>query len=160
MQLVGSAIFFSIRQLFRMYSWICHCGGSVSVTDPHNRSLVTRCLQRRSKVLEPLWITNSGLHFKQMSPMHFTKHYKHQKWTWKRNNHHVTSVGRRKNLSSRQDSNLWPPKHRASALSTWATQPSKLKFLLGHHLATNSFGVGRLFNKSSCQLQNFRRHGD
>ena len=39
-------------------------------------------------------------------------------------------------------------------------QPSKLKFLLGRHLATNSFGLGRLINKSSRQLQNFRRHGD
>ena len=39
-------------------------------------------------------------------------------------------------------------------------QPSKLKFLLGRHLATNSFGLGRLFYKSSCQIQNFRRHGD
>ena len=38
-------------------------------------------------------------------------------------------------------------------------QPSKLKFLLGRHLATNSFGLGRLFYKSSCQLQNFRCHG-
>ena len=26
-------------------------------------------------------------------------------------------------------------------------QPPKLKFLLGHHLATNSFGLGRLFYK-------------
>ena len=32
--------------------------------------------------------------------------------------------------------------------------------MLGHHLATNSFGLGRLFYKSSRQLQNFRRHGD
>ena len=39
-------------------------------------------------------------------------------------------------------------------------QPSKLKLLLGHHLATNSFGLGRLFYKSSCQLQNFRHHGN
>ena len=39
-------------------------------------------------------------------------------------------------------------------------QPSKLKFLLGHHLATNSFGLGKLFYKSSHQLQNFRCHGD
>ena len=39
-------------------------------------------------------------------------------------------------------------------------QPSKLKLLLAHHLATNSFGLGRLFYKSSRQLQNFRRHGD
>ena len=38
-------------------------------------------------------------------------------------------------------------------------QPSKLKLLLSHHLATNSFGLGRLFYKSSRQLQNFRRHG-
>ena len=82
------------------------------------------------------------------------------KWMWKWNNQHVTSVGQRKTLSPRQDSNLWPPKHRAGALSTWATQPSRLKFLLGHHLATNSFGLGRLFYKSSRQLQNFRRHGD
>ena len=34
-------------------------------------------------------------------------------------------------------------------------QPSKLKFF-----ATNSFGLGRLFYKSSRQLQNFRRHGN
>jgi len=40
------------------------------------------------------------------------------------------------------------------------SQPSKLNFLLGRHLATNSFGLGRLFYKSRCQLQNFRRHGD
>ena len=39
-------------------------------------------------------------------------------------------------------------------------QPSKLKFLLGRHLATKSFGLGRLFYKSSRQLQNFRHHGD
>ena len=39
-------------------------------------------------------------------------------------------------------------------------QPSKLKLLLCHHLATNSFGLGRRFYKSSRQLQNFRRHGD
>ena len=37
-------------------------------------------------------------------------------------------------------------------------QPFKLKFLLGHHLATNSFGLGRLFYKSSRQLQNFSCH--
>ena len=40
------------------------------------------------------------------------------------------------------------------------SQPSKLKFLLGRHLATNSFGLGRLFYKSSRQLQNFRCYGD
>ena len=40
------------------------------------------------------------------------------------------------------------------------SQPSKLKFLLGCHLATNSFSLGRLFYKSRCQLQNFRCHGD
>ena len=39
-------------------------------------------------------------------------------------------------------------------------QPSKLKFLLGCHMATNSFGLGRPFYKSSCQLQNFRHHGN
>ena len=37
-----------------------------------------------------------------------------------------------------------------------AHQPSKLKFLLGRHLATNSFSLGRLFYKSSHQLQNFK----
>ena len=41
-----------------------------------------------------------------------------------------------------------------------STQPSKLKFLPGGHLATNSSGLGRLFYKSSCRLQNFRRHGN
>ena len=41
-----------------------------------------------------------------------------------------------------------------------SNQPSKLKFLLVRHLATKSFGLGRLFYKSSRQLQNFRRHGD
>ena len=40
------------------------------------------------------------------------------------------------------------------------SQPSKLKFLRGRHLVTNSLGLGRLFYKSSRQLQNFRRHGD
>ena len=39
-------------------------------------------------------------------------------------------------------------------------QPSKLTFLLGHHLATNSLGLGRPFYKSSRQLQNFRHYGD
>ena len=39
-------------------------------------------------------------------------------------------------------------------------QPSTLKFLPCRHLATNSFGLGRLFYKSSRQLQNFRSHGD
>ena len=39
-----------------------------------------------------------------------------------------------------------------------ARQPSKLKFLLGRHLATNSFGLGRPLYKSSRQLQNFRCH--
>ena len=39
-----------------------------------------------------------------------------------------------------------------------AHQPSKLKFLLGRHLATNSFSLGRPLYKSSHQLQNFRCH--
>ena len=39
-------------------------------------------------------------------------------------------------------------------------QPSKLKFLLGRHLATNSFGLGELLYKSSRHLQNFRHQGD
>ena len=37
--------------------------------------------------------------------------------------------------------------------------PLKLKFLLGRHFTTNSFGLGRLFYKSSRQLQNVRHHG-
>ena len=37
-------------------------------------------------------------------------------------------------------------------------QPSK--FLLRHHLASKSFGLGRLYCKSSHQVQNFRHHGD
>ena len=48
-----------------------------------------------------------------------------------------------------------------AGLQKWPVQqPSKLKFLLGHHLATNSFGLGRPFYRSRPQLQNFRRHGD
>ena len=39
-------------------------------------------------------------------------------------------------------------------------QPFKLNVLLGCHLATNSFGLGRPFYKSSRQLQNFRHHGN
>ena len=39
-------------------------------------------------------------------------------------------------------------------------QPPKLKFLLGHHLATNPFGSGKLFYKSSRWLQNVRCHSD
>ena len=39
-------------------------------------------------------------------------------------------------------------------------QPCKLKFLLSFHLATYSVGLGRLFYKPSCQLQNLRCHGD
>ena len=41
---------------------------------------------------------------------------------WKLINQHVTSVGQRKNQSPQEDSNLWPPKHWAGALSTWAIQ--------------------------------------
>ena len=38
--------------------------------------------------------------------------------------------------------------------------PSKLKFLLGRHLATNSFASGKLFYKSGRRLQNVRCHSD
>ena len=52
----------------------------------------------------------------------------------------------------------------ANLVSCWVgfviSQPSKSKFLLGRHLATNSFGLGRLFHKLSCQLRNFRCHGN
>ena len=41
---------------------------------------------------------------------------------------------------------------------TVPVQPSKLKFLLSHHFTTNPFGLGRLFDKSSRQLQTFRHH--
>ena len=40
------------------------------------------------------------------------------------NNQHITSLGQRRNLSPRQNSNLWPPKHVAGALSSWATENS------------------------------------
>jgi len=43
---------------------------------------------------------------------------------WKRDNQHVTSMGQRKHLSPRQDSNLWPSKHWAGTLSTWAMENS------------------------------------
>ena len=43
---------------------------------------------------------------------------------WKWNDQHVTIMRQRKNLSPRQDSNLRPPKHRAGALFTWATEDS------------------------------------
>ena len=41
------------------------------------------------------------------------------KQMWKWNNEHVTNVGqtKEKNLSSRQDTNLWPPNHLAGALN-------------------------------------------
>ena len=54
---------------------------------------------------------------------------------------------------------LLPSKH-WGGLSDVISQPPKLKFLLGHHLATNSFGLARLFLSSSCHLQNFRHHGN
>ena len=54
---------------------------------------------------------------------------------------------------------LLPRKH-WGGLYDVISQPPKLKFLLGRHLATNSFGLGRLFLSASCHLQNFRRHGD
>ena len=53
-------------------------------------------------------------------------------------------------------------KAKGTFVQVWARnvlQPSKLKFLLGRHLVTNSFGLGRLFYKSSRQLQNFSRDG-
>ena len=37
-------------------------------------------------------------------------------WRWI--NQHDTSVGQKKILSPRQESNPWPPEHRAGALST------------------------------------------
>ena len=52
-------------------------------------------------------------------------------------NQHVTGVGRRKNLSPRQDSNLWPPKHRASALSS-LYPPLKMFHLSFFHCAGGS----------------------
>ena len=44
---------------------------------------------------------------------------------WKRNNQHVKSVGQRKHLTPRQDSNLWSSKHWAGALSTWTMENSR-----------------------------------
>ena len=42
----------------------------------------------------------------------------------------------------------------------FASPTLQVKVFLGCDLATNSFGLGRLFYKSSHQLQNFRHHGD
>ena len=41
---------------------------------------------------------------------------------WKWNDQHVMSMGQRKSLSPWQDLNLWPPKHWAGTLSTWAME--------------------------------------
>ena len=43
-------------------------------------------------------------------------------------------------------------------LWAWCSPTLQVKVLLGCHLATNSFGLGRPFYKSSGQLQNFRCH--
>ena len=43
---------------------------------------------------------------------------------WKWIHQRVKSVGQRKNLSPRRDLNPRPPRHRAGALSTWATENS------------------------------------
>ena len=43
---------------------------------------------------------------------------------------------------------------------TFYTTDQPSKFLLGHHLASKSFGLGRLYCKSSRQLQNSTHHGD
>ena len=51
--------------------------------------------------------------------------WKNERWWWI--NQHVTSGGQEKNLRPHQDSNLWPSKHRAGALSKlthWATENS------------------------------------
>ena len=47
-------------------------------------------------------------------------------WRWI--NQHDTSVGQRKILCPRQESNPWPPEHRAGALSTelWELMESKV----------------------------------
>ena len=42
----------------------------------------------------------------------------------KRTDQNYTSSGQRKNLSPRQESNPWPPEHRASALSTLSYENS------------------------------------
>ena len=41
---------------------------------------------------------------------------RNEMWRWI--NQHDTSVGQRKILNPRQESNPWPPEHRAGALST------------------------------------------
>ena len=63
-------------------------------------------------------MVNSGERMKDCNFLNSVK----QMGKW--NDQHATSVRQRKNLSPRQDSNLWPPKHRAGALSTWATKNS------------------------------------
>lgn len=59
------------------------------------------------------------------------------------------------NVLIHQSLRIWGVYHFSTLL--WG-QPSKLKFLLGCDLATNSLGLGRLIYKSSCQLQNSRCH--
>ena len=58
-------------------------------------------------------------------------------WRWK--NQHVKSVGQRKNLSPRQDSNLSHPKHRAGWSQQYAGRVSNMNLLYG--LAFHEFSV-------------------
>ena len=61
-------------------------------------------------------------------------------------------------LTFGQICNFWNPNLVTSYF--YELQPSKLKFLLGRHLATTSFGSGKLFYKSVRRLQTFRCHSD
>ena len=75
--------------------------------------------QQSSSCLKRVNMVNYGERMKDGKFLSSVK----QMWKW--NDKDVTSVsGTKKNLSPRQESNLWPPKHRAGGLSTWARKNS------------------------------------
>ena len=70
------------------------------------------------------------------------------------NGQHVTSVGQRKYLSPRQDLNLWPPKHRACALST-LSYGELMERCLGGHRFKSCRGLRFFFVPRSWHADHF-----
>ena len=75
--------------------------------------------------------------------------------------------GTKKNLSPRQNSNLWPPKHRTSALSTWATENSWrarpytrfiLLFILRDHSTLPSIYFWGFGSEPMCRIEILSLH--
>jgi len=62
----------------------------------------------------PMFSRNQGYPDKLIKMVNFK--LGNEMWRWI--HQHDTSVGQRKILSPRQESNPWPPEHRAGALST------------------------------------------